>query len=424
MKAIPTLRPGVLYAALATVWLALNPSARAQQEVPEVISPLRVETDHNGLNIISGKTGLSLPVLSVPAAPHLRFDYVQNAAPHVKGKQWGGGLVQANFSVHTLGGTSESFRCPDFDCTSLTGTGSVYIPNANVYWRGGSGERYQFDLQQVKTTGNPFSMTYYASSVSYPNGEVITFAYDTVTVPGPPFQQTYYRPNRVTSNLGYFIAITYHSADLASGYWGSPAQATLYKSTAPTTPLGRLSYSLDGSTITDLGGRVFVCQGCANTLSAPLERYSGSLERPGETSPTFEAAALPGYTLVGSITQDGVPWNYAYTNPQYDSQASGYLYSRVTVTGPEGYNTVYDLVTRDHRNVITQITDSIGRATAVVFDDVYRLSEITYPEGNQASVVYDPVGNITSRTTTPKSGSGLGAVTETANYPTSACGSG
>ncbi|MGE0344440.1 MAG: hypothetical protein AB7O86_15380, partial [Porticoccaceae bacterium] len=38
--------------------------------------------------------------------------------------------------------------------------------------------------------------------------------------------------------------------------------------------------------------------------------------------------------------------------------------------------------------------------------------------------MYDPVGNITSRTTTPKSGSGLGAVTETANYPTSACGSG
>ena len=139
-------------------------------------------------------------------------------------------------------------------------------------------------------------MTYYASSVSYPNGEIITFAYDTVTVPGPPFQQTYYRPNRVTSSLGYFIAITYHSADLASGYWGSPAQATLYKSTAPTTPLGRLSYSLDGSTITDLGGRVFV-PGCANTLSAPLERYSGSLKLPEESSPTYEAAALPGYTL-------------------------------------------------------------------------------------------------------------------------------
>lgn len=198
VKTIRTLRPGLLAVALATVWLAISPAARAQQEVPEVISPLRVETDHNGLNIVSGKTGLRIPVLSVPAAPNLRFDYVQNAAPHVKGKQWSGAPAQANFSVHTLGGTSESFRCPDFDCTSLTGTGSIYIPNANIYWRGGSGERYQFDLQQVKTTGNPFSMTYYASSVSYPNGEVITFAYDTVTVPGPPFQQTFYRPNRLT----------------------------------------------------------------------------------------------------------------------------------------------------------------------------------------------------------------------------------
>ena len=153
---IHTLRPGLLAVVLATVCLAISPTARAQQEVPEVISPLRVETDHNGLNIVSGQTGLRVPVLSVPAAPNLRFDYVQNAAPHVNGKQWGGGSVQANFTVHTITGTSESFRCPDFDCTSLTGSGSVYVPNANVYWRGGSGERYQFNLLQVKTTGNPF----------------------------------------------------------------------------------------------------------------------------------------------------------------------------------------------------------------------------------------------------------------------------
>src|SRR5687768_7152215 len=79
------------------------------QDVPEVISPLRVETDHNNVNIVSGQTQLPLPVLSVPAAPNLRFDRVQNAAPYVSGKQLGaaGDVVQSSYSVHTGTGTSE-----------------------------------------------------------------------------------------------------------------------------------------------------------------------------------------------------------------------------------------------------------------------------------------------------------------------------
>ena len=107
----PFRRPGILQHVLAIFLLAGSLNARAQQEVPEVISPLRVESDHNGVNIVSGKTSLQVPVLSVPAAPNLRFDYVQNAAPHVKGKQWGGASVQANFTVHTITGTSE-WSCP------------------------------------------------------------------------------------------------------------------------------------------------------------------------------------------------------------------------------------------------------------------------------------------------------------------------
>lgn len=422
-ESFPTRCPGTVRGALAIFLLAGSLNARAQQEVPETISPLRVESDHNGVNIVSGKTILQVPVLSVPAAPNLRFDYVQNVAPYVNGMQWGGPgeAVQANFTVHTITGTSESFRCPDFDCLSITGTGSVFIPNGNFYWRGGTGERYQFDLEHVTTTGNPFSMTYYASSVSYPNGEVISFAYDTAVIPGDQFQRMFYRPNTVTSNLGYFIAITYHSGDLASGYWGSPAQATLYKNSAPTTPLGRLTYSLDGSTITDLGGRVFTCLGCANKLGAGVERTSGTVTLPGETSPTLQVTALPGYDVVNSVTRDSVQWNYAYTNLRNGQTLNSYLYDRVTVTGPNSYSAIYDIETHDFRNVIWKITDSIGRATLVDFDDAYRLQSVTYPEGNAASVAYDAFGNIDSRTMQPKPGSGLSQVTETANYPTASC---
>ncbi len=415
----------LIQALLALTLLTGVPAVHAQQEIPEAISPLRIESDHNGVNIVSGKIVPTLPAITVPAAPNLRFDWVQNAAPHIKGKQWGaiGEVPQANYSVHTITGTSESFECPDNDCRSITGTGSVLVPTANAkfYWRAGTGERYLFDKKQVQTTGNPFTMMFYASSVIYPNGETISFNYGTTTINNNGILQTFHRPTTVTSNLGYFITITYQSDDIQTGgYWGAPVQATLYKSSAPTVVLDRLTYDFDNQTITDFGGRVFTCQDCINTLSAPLERYAPSIQLPGESSPAIVATNVPDAGVVGSVTRDGVAWSYDYAALQVQTLGN-YSYSSLTVTGPNGYDTAYDIENEDGRNVIDRITDSLGRVTDVDHDTSYRLREIIYPEGNKVNVVYDSVGNIASRTTTPKPASGQTAVTETAHFVTSAC---
>ena len=418
--------PCVMRCAFVLLLLAGAPAVHAQQEIPEVISPLRIDTDRNDVNLLTGKIQLPVPVLSVPAAPNLRFDRAQNAAPYFVGKQWdAGGLMQGNYSVHTGMGTSESFRCLDFDCTSITGSGSSFAPVPREYYQGGSGVRINFTLQSVTVGSSPLTTIYYASSVRYPNGEVLTYTYDTTTLPGDTLNRIYYRPTRVTSNLGYYIAIAYHPGALGTGPWGSPAEAALYKSSAPTTPLGRLSYSQDGTTITDLGGRVFTCQGCQNdALGVNLEQPSGMLQLPGEASPSLQVQALPGEGVVGSVTRDGVVWSYAYTNLRLGVPASSYLYDRVRVTGPNGYNTDYEMAGLVDRNVIRRITDSIGRVTAFEFDAAFRLNHIVHPEGNETNIVYDNFGNITSRTSTPKPGSGLGTVTETASFSTSSCNGG
>lgn len=57
---------------LSLAVLALASVVASAQDVPEIISPLRVQTDHNGVNIVDGKTRMVLPTLSVPAAPNLR----------------------------------------------------------------------------------------------------------------------------------------------------------------------------------------------------------------------------------------------------------------------------------------------------------------------------------------------------------------
>jgi hypothetical protein len=142
--------PCVMRWALVLLLLAGAPAVHAQQEMPEVISPLRIDSDRNDVNLLTGKIQMPVPVLSVPAAPNLRFDRAQNAAPYFVGKQWDvGGLMQGNYSIHTGMGTSESFRCLDFDCTSLTGSGSSFAPVPREYYQGGSGVRINFTLQSV-----------------------------------------------------------------------------------------------------------------------------------------------------------------------------------------------------------------------------------------------------------------------------------
>ena len=86
------------------------------------------------------------------------------------------------------------------------------------------------------------------------------------------------------------------------------------------------------------------------------------------------------------------------------SRLRHYLYDRLTVTGPNGYNTIYEMHDFDDRNVISRITNSIGRVTSYDFDTSYRVTRIVYPEGNEMSVIYDTFGNITSRTMKPKAG--------------------
>jgi RHS repeat-associated protein len=399
-------------------------------DMPEAISPLRAESDHNGVNVVDGKLTIGVPVLSVPGAPNLKFDRVQNVTPYVKGKV-GGGVGEyaiGNFSVHTGTGTSESFQCFDLDvCQSVTGTGSVF-QSVGIYKfrQAGSGAFYRYDVKHIKTTGsNPNTIMYYASSITYPNGEVISYTYETGTLSGDP--NTYYRPTRITSNLGFFISISYQAATL-DGDWGGAKVATIYASADPATPLGRLTYGTDPTdssimTITDIGGRVFRCQGCANSLGTNMETASGMSRLPGEASAAVQVAAVTGKQLVGTVTNDGVAWNYDYTNLRLTNSLTTYLYDRLTVTGPNGYNTKYDMHDFGGRNTISQITDSIGRVTSYDFDSSYRVTNITYPEGNQVSVDYDSYGNIIARRMTAKPGSGLAVITETANYDQPACAS-
>ncbi|HYD37933.1 MAG TPA: hypothetical protein VEA60_09990, partial [Allosphingosinicella sp.] len=397
------------------------------QDVPNVISPLRVESDHNGVNIVDGKMMFEGPSLSAPGAPNLKFDRVQNLAPYVKGtiNASGGaeGYSTASYSIHTGMGSSESFKCVDWDCASVTGTGSTFIPNARSFRQAGSGATWTFNLKHVDTTtSTPRTLMYYASSANFPNGETITYTYSYGYLPGDTFGRTWYRPVTVTSSLGYYISISYQytGTDVTNALWGSPAQATLYKS-GDSNPIGQLTFS--GGTMTDLGGRVYSCSGCSNALGADVQVTSGALTLPGEGSAAVQATSHGSAPLVASVTKDGSSWTYTYTNPRL--YYTNWRYDAVTVNGPNGYQQVYSIgglgQLAAQRNVINAVTDPIGRTTSFTHDEGYRVTKIVYPEANEVRVAYDTFGNLVSKTSKAKPGSGLADVVETASYPETTC---
>lgn len=415
---------------LAGTGFAHGASAQVS-EVPTVISPLQAASDNNGVNVATGKTTVTGPVLTVPAAPNLSFDRVQNAAPYVRGRVTGGAgsLPVGNYSVHIGASASESFVCSDVqDCAPITGTGSTFRPqgmNAYRYRQAGTGVIYTFNLLHVNSGGSPRNIQYYAGTAAYPNGEAITWDYDTVQYLGTP----YHRPNKISSNRGYHIALTYQGQDIAGDptAWASVATATLYANDAPSTPLRRLSYT--GTTVVDHGrtiadtsdDRTFTCSSCGGTLGVDVESPAGTLQLPGEASPALQATQHATAHVVGSVTRDGVVWTYSYTNLRQLSGSFTWLYDRVTVTGPNGFNQAYDMAQggtlNTQFNMMAGATDSLGRATAYQIDwATNRVIGATVPEGNAVSVVYDDAGNIVSRTAHAKPGSGLANITETANF--------
>lgn len=418
-----------LVAALAS-W-----SAAYAQDVPQVISPLRVESDHNGVNLVTGKIVIDVPVLGVPAAPNLRFDRVQNAAPYVKGTiQAGGdeGFGSSSFSAHIGASTSESFQCAGADCTSVTGTGSKFTKSVTLnsvishLTQAGSGARWAFNSKYSDAVGGSGVRTilYYATQVTYPNGEIITYTYGKVTLG----TLILHRPIRIESNLGYFITLSYHSDNDALNEWGQVKDAILYASAAPTVPLQKLAYSNAGGTITDYGdrpdltGRVFTCQGCVNQLGVNMEVASGSTQLPAESSLALQVSANSSQPVVSSIVRDGVAWNYSYANLRHysSSQYIGPQYDSITVSGPNGFSNFYTILGGSRGNIVASVRDSINRTTSYEYDEAGRPWKIVYPELNEVRVAYDAYGNIFSRTVKAKPGMGADLV-ETAEFLPDTC---
>jgi YD repeat-containing protein len=428
-------KPIVSYSIFFLSLGALAAPAVADENIPKGISPLNVEPDRNGVNLSTGKLNVGIPALSAPADPRLSFDKVQNAAPSVVGNITNnstGDYMSSSWTVHYGAQSSESFKCRFDDvCNSVKGSGSIFYMPSN-FVRAGSGEQYAFSNLASKGAGSAQSSSemYYAQSVAYPDGEVIQFTYDTATLTSYPSClpyavdgcRTYYRPTRLSSNTGYYITIAYDPAlTLASLYWAKPIEAKLY---SPTNILiRRLVYATDGSitdygnSATNVGGRTYSTAGVGQSLPDDVESGAASLKLPSEASNTLTLNPNASYPVISSLVRDGVTWNYAYTNISQDITTGNIVWTGMTVTGPDGYRMVY--ATSSSLTISNQIntaTDALGRTTSYGYDTNNRVNHIVFPEGNSVDLVYAGNGQIITKTSHAKPGSGIADVVETLDY--------
>src|SRR5882762_6362902 len=209
-----TANRGIVVGAFVAAGVGAGSPALAQ-DVPNVISPIQVQSDGNGVNLVDGRIVMDLPVLAVPGAPNLKFDRVQNAAPYIRANILvppGNDADHRFYAVHTGAATSDTFECgTDPLCTNLLGSGATFNWRTRTYREAGSGTAWRF---QVLQTSIPTQEFYYGSSATYPSGEVISYSYQNLGSN---------RPVTISSNLGYSIVLTYQGNDLGGdpSAWGS-----------------------------------------------------------------------------------------------------------------------------------------------------------------------------------------------------------
>lgn len=411
-------------------WGAIASTAVAQQ-----LKPLELEPDENGVDLLTGRVSTKQPTLSVPGAGNLSFKSISDMLPFMSGTVAGQGGTPTTMRVNR-GSTSASLKCLDNECWSANGDGSSMTGDVlNIeftFVQGGSGRKILFGemYHWWPQPGGSANASFYPTWVEYANGEKHTYTYDKYTVSGPIHR---HRPTKVTSNLGYELRLTYQSNTQETAGWRTLASAAIYKTSAPSTPLARFTYS--GTTITDLAGRSYTCGGCDFSMDALPMVNATSLKLPGDSTPTFSATASSAGSAyakpVGQVVRDGVTYSYSYQNlTTVQGDIFTPAFTKVTVAGALGYSLSANIEAASIANTgilapkVKSITDAMGKTTTYTYGNYRRLTKITKPEGDSVEVAYDTHGNITEKRVRNKSGSG--PLVETAQYPYSnvniACG--
>jgi RHS repeat-associated protein len=422
---------------LLAVEMALAAPASAQSGTSPTPFPLNV--DGNGVNLTTGELIVEDNALSIgPADQHgLRFS-----------RQWVNNGWRYD-QLPTLSG-STSYPVVSFMGTTVAffgSSGSGYQPyfqngatlnSSRTTFVAADGTQITFAPMSSGSYGETYlpadSGLGYPTAVTFPDGTVWTYSYNTGSityqpvippecqVPWPPLgceqyiPQTFYfrRLASITSSTGFQIKLNYASNTLSQSDYTGSAWLTLssavginnaveYCSPTATCSLANAwpTISLSTTASTDPVGRT-------TTYTITSGKLTG-IKPAGASSDTVTIGYSGSKVL--SVAKGGGTWSYAYP-----------LGTQTTVTDP---NTQVRTVNYDSSARITSVVAG-GQTTLFSYYGAGdpngpegALKQVTAPEGNYTVYTYDARGNRTSETRTRKPGSTILPVsyTTSAVYP-------
>src|SRR6185312_7576616 len=264
-----------------------------------------------------------------------------------------------------------------------------------------------------------FTVVGLPSTVTRPNGEVLTFSMAVVS--GSP---GIYLLNSVTNNLGYQIKLFYsgtgatqqlaqvvainnaidYCAPFASSCSFSQTWATLSYTYSNITGGYQIAIQdIIGKTTTASVTFVVTPTQVIERITYPSGRYTVFADTDADT---FIDQVYDGSTT-------STPWQYSYSS-------SGTT-NTTTITDPLGH--VRQVDTSNLNGALTKDTldpSGLNLITTYTLDATTGLvTDVILPEGNYKHYTYDARGNITQITEHPKSGSSLSPVNSYAAFPSS-----
>lgn len=326
-----------------------------------------------------------------------------------------GTVTDDTFGTFTVsvGAHSEAFtRTGTFTFSSAQQHGSTLTVGGSgiLVYTTADGTTYSFD-QAYGCQCDPNSRDGQLVQVSKPNGEVLTYTYNQVATLRAR-GATDSRLQSVVSNSGYMMAFSYNAdgskdvvgINLAYDYCAPAANGcTGLTNSWPSMHYSARTTNSSGQgtdTATDPSGNV-------TTFTYGPQGIITSMQPPTGAPVSF--TYFTPYENIDYWVQTVTTANGTYTNTYSND---GYNLT-VVQTDPLGGQ---KSITTDPTGLVIRRVDELGRVT-VATNGAYGLpAQVTHPEGNSESYIYDSRSNVVQATRTPKPGSSLSPIVTSATY--------
>ncbi|MFN4092224.1 MAG: RHS repeat domain-containing protein [Brevundimonas sp.] len=433
-----------VFLVIGVLALAAGPALAQGIPPPASYSP----TDANGVNVSTGgfegpahtisigqpdQGGLSLTLRYDSTAGVSTFRHDQggtlNRSPIVGSPSpW-----EVEWSVTALGQTAIFTKDTSGDFHLFDGTGSLTFDGTSIY------TFTALDGTVVLISDNTRSYSPYqantgqVTSITRPNGEVITYDYVTDTSGSIPHNK---RLQSVTNNLGYQLHFAYASDTLGASGWTQLTRVTALNNgvercstttstcsttnTWPSLTIGGLRTT--DRTVTDATGAVthYFFPSTSSSLLSGMRRPSQSS---GNSITLTRHTSSENANKIATASDGVSTWTYGYSKDFVGPDTVHYR-TFGTVTDPVGnvttimnWNSRGETTWDSWTTRLGSVTDPLGKVTEYEFDGGTGrlLSRITYPEGNAEAWTYSDEGALTSQSHIPTTGSAY-ALTMTATY--------